>query len=585
MVVGILTDAGIPVRAETGTPPEIVGVLSADQTIDPGEAITYDVEATGVDDSATAWFSGDGLATTIVATRGSRLRLSVAADPMAGAGLRDLTVANPDGLADTLPDAILVTGDAPPTAGSLAGRIFGDTNRNGVEDGAETGIAGVAIAVVDSLGQEWHVVSGADGTYLVEGVPIGMATATGAAPAGYVATTANETQVLEVFEGATIAAEPIGYAPSPVGAISGTVFVDGNENGVDDEGEEGLSGVVVSVADGVGGLWTATTGGAGTYVVEDLPLGDVSVTVAAPAGFAVTTGNTSQTIVVLEGSTAVVDPVGLAAVELALPGVYLVEDVHFLLDARSLGHSDGDPVAVWVDEVAGIEFAAVDGQDEPTYRATMGFGGRPSVEFDGVNDILQATFGKLNTGDVVFHLVLETVTYGHRTVVMTKHPSGDLSTKHVLAYDDYDEERTLRGEQSWVTMSGPDGSQAQHYHPIMSPTIEDPRASPTDDVTGGAHRVVITYVVRESGQVRFWDRLDDILDESMAAPGNNLDVGIRLGAREDSNPSSFGNFRLAYLLVLNEVPYTEDDLLAAAADLAGWFNVPLLTGSEPSPQL
>jgi hypothetical protein len=475
-VLAVVLMAAIPAPASPGVPPDIIDVLSADQTINPGETRTYDVAAADVASPAVATFSGDGVTSVITRYRSTRLRLTVTAEASAPGGLRDLTVTNPDGLSDTLVDAILVTGDVPPDpVGDVVGRVFEDVDGSGVEDGVEVGVSGVVVVVVDAVGVEWSVVTDAVGDYGVVGVAVGEAT----------------------------------------------------------------------------------------------------VSVSGPVGFGVTTGNEVQVVVVEEDAVAVVDPVGYQMLPPAsLPGVYAEADVHFLFDARSLVLADGEPVVSWMDEIAAFELLPVESLDAPTYLATAGFDGEPSVEFDGLDDVLQVTFGELNTGDFVFHLVLETQAYMHRTVIMTKHPSGGLVTKNVIAYDDYDEDRTLRGEPAWVTMSGPDGSQAQHYHPILSSTVGDERSSPTGEVGDDANRVVITYVVRDSGQMRFWDRLDDLLDATMGAPGNDLDVGLRLGSREDSNPASFGNFRLAYLIAVDEAPYTEAELLAAATDLGEWFNVP-----------
>lgn len=460
----------VPAVAVPGEPPDAVEVLTPDQTVDPGETITYDVAATGVDEPATAEFSGDGVSATVLRVRSDKLRMSVTADATASPGWRDLTVFNPDGLSDTLADALLVTGDALPVTGEVVGRVFEDADGDGVEDVGEVGLVGVVVTVAGEGGGE--VVSSTDeaGDFVVAGVEVGEATVVVSGPAGFVATTGNEVQVVTVFEDTMVVADPVGYQVQ------------------------------------------------------------------------------------------------------ALPGVYTVADVHLLLDARLLALTDGDPVSSWVDEAAGFDFMVPDSGDAPTYVATAGFEGKPSVEFDGEDDVLEAAFGELNTNDFAFHLVIETMGYASRTAIVSRHGAGAADTKHAIGYDDFDEHGSLRGEPSWVTMSGPDGNQAQHYHPILSPLAGDDRASPTADFADGANRVVLTYVVRDSGQVRFWDRLDDLLDETMGPAGNDLADGLRLGGREDG--TAHANFRLAYLLVVDEANYSEADLLAAAADLGAWFDVP-----------
>jgi hypothetical protein len=470
-----------PAAADNGIPPEILGILSPDATIDPGETMTITVQTAGVDDGASASLSGDGLSADVSAQRGSRLRLDVTAELTASPGVRDLTITNPDGLSDTYAGAIAVAGDAAAGSGDVTGRVFEDDDGDGVQDGGESGFAGVDVSVTDALGGVWSVVTDGNGDFVVVGVPVGDATVVVASPAGHVVTTDNQVQSVTVVEDATAATASVGIHQAEPGGQGGT-------------------------------------GG-------------------------------------------------------PLPGVYAPGDVHFVFDARSLDLTDGDPVMSWVDDATGIELTTPGSEDSPTYVAVEGFDGVPSVEFDGVDDTLHAAFGELDTGDFVYHAVLETQTYATRTAIMSRHSAGDIETKNVLGYDDYDERgRTLRNQPAWVVMSGPDGTQAQHYHPILSTLTGDARNSPTDVVTGHANRTIITYSVRDSGQIRFWDRQDQLLDVFMAAPGNNLDVGFRLGSREDG--TSYGHFRIAFLMAVDESDYTDQELMAAAEELAEWFNVP-----------
>ncbi len=534
--------------------------------------------AEAVDPSATATFSGEGVTASIARVRGTKLRLLVTADPSAPAGLRDLTVTNPNGLSDTLADAIAVTGDTTPALGAVAGRVFEDVDGNGVQDGGETGLAGVVVSVSDADGGQATVNTDGQGDFVATGVAAGEAVVDVVGPAGYALTTGNDAQSVIVVEDTTVQADPVGYQPVSVasGAVAGRVFEDADGDGVEDGGEAGLAGVSVTVSGADGVDVTVGTDGQGDFMAQGVAVGEAVVAVARPAGYALTTGNDAQSVIVVEDTTVQTDAVGYQMQAQSLPGVYSPQDVHLLLDAPSLDLADGEAVSTWIDAHAGIEFVVPGSSDAPTFVASAGFGGAPSVEFDGVDDVLQASFGELNTNDFVFHLVLETVAYGHRTTIMTRAAGEALSTKHVIGYDDYDEGGGLRGEPSWVTMSGPNGTQAEHFHPILSLKNGDARMSPTADVLSDAHRVVITYVVRDSGQVRFWDRLDDVLDKTMSSPGNDLAQGLRLGSRE--NTTSHANFRLAYLIVVDEEGYSEDDLLLAAADLGAWFAVPGFDG-------
>jgi hypothetical protein len=67
--------------------------------------------------------------------------------------------------------------------------------------------------------------------------------------------------------------------------ICGTVFIDENENGVQDEGEEGMAGVDVYLVDGP----TTTTDENGDYHFYPVYNGDYTVGVDVPAGYSPTT--------------------------------------------------------------------------------------------------------------------------------------------------------------------------------------------------------------------------------------------------------------------------------------------------------
>lgn len=112
-------------------------------------------------------------------------------------------------------------------------------------------------------------------------------------------------------------------APS---SVSGVVFTDSNNNGVQDGGELGRAGVTVTVSSsGGGGSIVLVTDGSGNYTTPVTP-GTVTVAVTPPAGFVVTTGNTSQNQVVAPGVNATAGTVGvyggpiLTLVKTGVPG-------------------------------------------------------------------------------------------------------------------------------------------------------------------------------------------------------------------------------------------------------------------------
>jgi protocatechuate 3,4-dioxygenase beta subunit len=75
----------------------------------------------------------------------------------------------------------------------------------------------------------------------------------------------------------------------PTGAIGDRVWVDDDQDGVQDDGEKGLAGVSVALRDAGGTvIATTTTDANGNYLFDKLPPGDYSVAVTPPEGYTVT---------------------------------------------------------------------------------------------------------------------------------------------------------------------------------------------------------------------------------------------------------------------------------------------------------
>ena len=87
------------------------------------------------------------------------------------------------------------------------------------------------------------------------------------------------------------------------GALSGTVFVDFNNNGVRDGGEAGIGGieVVIQQTDSTVSRQT-TTAATGVYQFANLPFAEYTISVVLPSGFRVTT-TTALTMQVATGGT------------------------------------------------------------------------------------------------------------------------------------------------------------------------------------------------------------------------------------------------------------------------------------------
>lgn len=98
-----------------------------------------------------------------------------------------------------------------------------------------------------------------------------------------VATTTQETNTANNSATAATTIDPV------TGSLAGTVYVDANNNGVQDTGEAGIEGVTLNLTgtDGLGNAVdrTATTDAAGDYVFAQLAGGTYSLAETQPAGF------------------------------------------------------------------------------------------------------------------------------------------------------------------------------------------------------------------------------------------------------------------------------------------------------------
>jgi hypothetical protein len=215
-----------------------------------------------------------------------------------------LTVDQPENL--TL-DAGLV-----PPVNRLGDLVWLDTNRNGLQDTGEPGVPGVPVTVTLPDGtQVGAATTDANGKYLVEGLTDGsyqVCFGLSRMPEPY--TDYRPTQADAGDDAKDSDADPTtGCAPpvplgpgnrenltldagivSPLNKLGDLVWVDTNRNGLQDTGEPGVPGVTVTVKDDKGNqVGTATTGGDGKYLVDNLPDGTFTVcfgTSALPADYA-----------------------------------------------------------------------------------------------------------------------------------------------------------------------------------------------------------------------------------------------------------------------------------------------------------
>ncbi len=191
--------------------------------------------------------------------------------------------------------------------GTVTGRVFIDSNGNGVQDGAESGAPAAQVTVtVGSIAQT--VSTNGSGDWTAPNVPAGTATLDvqeATLPVGAaLTTTGSDPSTAAVTNGISVSAGADGYQLQ--GTLDITVFSDTNSNGVRDPGEPGIAAVPVQINESDGTVRAVTTGPAGT-VATGVPAGATIVDVqdnALPAGSTLSFGTDPTTVVVTAGATS-----------------------------------------------------------------------------------------------------------------------------------------------------------------------------------------------------------------------------------------------------------------------------------------
>jgi protocatechuate 3,4-dioxygenase beta subunit len=191
---------------------------------------------------------------------------------------------------------------------TLGDKVWTDTNRNGVQDSGEAGVAGVKVLLLDASGNPTGATATTDssgnysftnlkpGTYSVQFDKTSL-------PAGYVFTNADQGSDDAKDSDADVNTGKTSQVTLQSGAVNhdldaGLVVVqaklgdrvweDSNGNGVQDNGEAGISGVTVQLKNAAGTVvQTTTTGVDGKYSFTADP-GSYTVSVTAPSGYSFT---------------------------------------------------------------------------------------------------------------------------------------------------------------------------------------------------------------------------------------------------------------------------------------------------------
>src|SRR5207245_1055633 len=193
--------------------------------------------------------------------------------------------------------------------GTVSGSVFVDLNNDGLRQGGESGIGSVTLTLTgtDTTGTAVNVTTttAADGSYSFTGVRASNAsgyTITETQPAGYadgldakngvVIAGSNTTDVISAVvlaAGATAANNTFGELG---GTVSGSVFVDLNNDGLRQAGESGIGSVTITLTGtdttGAAVSLSTTTAADGSYSFAGLRASNASgytVTETQPAGY------------------------------------------------------------------------------------------------------------------------------------------------------------------------------------------------------------------------------------------------------------------------------------------------------------
>ena len=217
--------------------------------------------------------------------------------------------------AAVVPTAGLANVDFGVTGSTLGGRVFEDSNNDGVSTPSKVGIGGVTITLTgtDVAGNPVNLttVTATNGSYLFSNVVAGTYAVTETQPSAYVdgkdaAGTSGGTVGSDTVTAITLAAatDATGYTfgETTNSTLAGTVFHDTNGDGAISAGDSGLGGVTITLTgvDSAGNLIvrTTTTDPNGTYQFADVPPGTYSVIETQPEGYGSSTPNTLSNVVV-----------------------------------------------------------------------------------------------------------------------------------------------------------------------------------------------------------------------------------------------------------------------------------------------
>jgi hypothetical protein len=226
-------------------------------------------------------------------------------------------------------------------------------------------------------------------------------------------------------------------------------------------------------------------------------------------------------------------------------------------DARNLAGSPTDPVSSWADTGPIGQDPLVQGTGSlQPFITDSGFGGVRSVESDGDDDRVEATFDQTYSGDYAIIHVHECLTFPAKAASAgVTFSTGSVPNKVIHGYDD-------QGPSGHVFMvTG--GDPADHE----TATLDLPYMEATPS------RYVTIQYLQNAGPYKVWENGAVLLDYDEGEALNNM-PGVKLFIREDNSRPAHARVAVWMAVRMDGVDAADEaDLVAAGLELMADFNV------------
>ncbi len=188
--------------------------------------------------------------------------------------------------------------------GTIQGTVFSDENGNEEQDGDEQGIPGVTITILHDGSATGTTTTASDGSYTFASQFLGDYSVQETNPEGYVSTTNDEVEVSLTAPGQQ---RNVNFGDRQAGAIEGKVFSDDNGNKEQDEEEQGIPEVTITLLQGNATIATTRTASDGTYGFDPVWLGEYTLEETDPNGYVSTTPNEATVSLTIASQVEMID--------------------------------------------------------------------------------------------------------------------------------------------------------------------------------------------------------------------------------------------------------------------------------------